>query len=164
MKQQVALFAWQGLENYDGVRPLENFLWVHVRNRLYNFKRNNYARPDLPCDNCPLNAYVNLECTAFTNVMECEHYLKWFERNQVKKNLMSTKESVDSIDHDSLSLEDKILSKEIYDLINSNIPITLREDWLRYVNKLKLPKNKREALFSIILDILKENGIDPKAW
>ena len=26
MKQQARLFAWEGLENYDGVRPLENFL------------------------------------------------------------------------------------------------------------------------------------------
>ena len=161
MKQQVALFAWQGLENYDGVRPLENFLWVHVRNRLYNFKRNNYARPDLPCDNCPLKAYVNRRCTAFDSRMQCDIYVKWHDRNLTKKNLMSTKESVDSVDHKSSSLEDKLLSKDIYDLINSNIPISLREDWLRYVNKLKLPKNKREALFSIVLDILKENGIDP---
>ena len=37
MKLQARLFEWQGLKNYDGVRPLENFLWTHVRNRLYNF-------------------------------------------------------------------------------------------------------------------------------
>ena len=30
MKQQARLFAWQGLEKYDGKRPLENFLWTHV--------------------------------------------------------------------------------------------------------------------------------------
>ena len=53
MKQQARLFAWEGMENYDGIRPLENFLWTHVRNRLYNFKRNNFGRPDKPCDSCP---------------------------------------------------------------------------------------------------------------
>ena len=26
MKQQARLFAWEGMENYDGVRPLDNFL------------------------------------------------------------------------------------------------------------------------------------------
>jgi len=164
MKQQAALFAWQGLDNYDDVRPLENFLWVHVRNRLYNFKRNNYARPDKPCDNCPLNAYVNHECTAFANMMDCEYYAKWFERNQVKKNLMSTKEHDDYFDRDDIPIEDKILSKEIYELINSNMPITMREDWIRYINKVKLPKSKRELLFEKILDILKENGIGPQTW
>ena len=41
IKQQASLFAWEGLEKYDEKRPLENFLWTHVRNRLYNFKRNN---------------------------------------------------------------------------------------------------------------------------
>ena len=164
MKQQAALFAWQGLENYDGVRPLENFLWVHVRNRLYNFKRNNYARPDKPCDNCPLKAYINHECTAFTNVMDCDHYAKWFDRNQVKKNLMSTKEHDDYLDRDETPIEDRILSKEIYSIIDSNIPISMREDWLRYINKVKLPKSKREFLFEKILEILKENGIEPKTW
>ena len=34
MKQQARLFAWEGLEHYDGVRPLENFLWTHVRMRV----------------------------------------------------------------------------------------------------------------------------------
>ena len=40
MKQQAAIFAIEGLEKYDNSRPLENFLWTHVRNRLFNYKRN----------------------------------------------------------------------------------------------------------------------------
>ena len=46
IKQQARMFAWEGLDKYDEIRPLENFLWTHVRNRLYNFKRNNYSRPN----------------------------------------------------------------------------------------------------------------------
>ena len=42
MKQQAAVFAIEALEKYDHKRPLENFLWVHVRNRLFNFKRDNF--------------------------------------------------------------------------------------------------------------------------
>ena len=53
MKQQISIFALEGLENYDNKRPLENFLWTHVRNRLFNFKRDNYQRPDKPCKTCP---------------------------------------------------------------------------------------------------------------
>jgi DNA-directed RNA polymerase specialized sigma subunit len=54
MKQQAAIFALEGLEKYDKKRPLENFLWTHVRNRLFNYKRDNYQRPDKPCLSCPL--------------------------------------------------------------------------------------------------------------
>ena len=44
MKQQAWQVALEGLKDYDGKRPLENFLWTHVRNRLYNFKRDNLKR------------------------------------------------------------------------------------------------------------------------
>ena len=54
MKQQISIFAIEGLKNYDHKRPLENFLWTHVRNRLFNYKRDNYQRPDKPCYSCPL--------------------------------------------------------------------------------------------------------------
>jgi DNA-directed RNA polymerase specialized sigma24 family protein len=46
MRQQCYLEALKGLENYDHSRPLENFLWIHIRNRLFNYKRDNYTRPD----------------------------------------------------------------------------------------------------------------------
>ena len=68
MKQQARLFAWEGLKNYDGIRPLENFLWTHVRNRLYNFKRNNFGRPDKPCDTCPF-----FDRNFFSNATHCMH-------------------------------------------------------------------------------------------
>ena len=46
MKQEARVFAWQGLEKYDGERPLENFLSVHLSNRLKNFVRDNYFTRD----------------------------------------------------------------------------------------------------------------------
>lgn len=160
MKQEAALFAWQGLEHYDGVRPLENFLWVHVRNRLYNLKRNNYARPDKPCDKCPFDAYINHRCVKHDNMMDCEPYAKWEARNAIKKSLMSTKQGDDTPQQQRSSMEDTILSREIYTIIDNNIPIGMREDWLRFVNKLKLPKAKREALVENIKTILSDNGIE----
>lgn len=159
MKQQASLYAWQGLEKYDGIRPLENFLWIHVRNRLYNFKRNNYARPDKPCLNCPLSAYIDGKCTAFSNEMDCEFYSKWFERNEVKKSLMSTKEHADLTPNESLPIEDQVLSQEIYRLVDNNIPAHMREDWLRFTHKLKLSKNKRDKLLETITQILEDHGI-----
>ena len=92
MYQQAAIFALEGLEKYDNKRPLENFLWTHVRNRLFNYKRDNYKRPDKPCLNCPFFdkhfKCSNNQCSEYANQMDCDLYKKWFDRNDSKKNIM----------------------------------------------------------------------------
>lgn len=159
MKQQGIIIAIEGLERYDGVRPLENFLWVHVHNRLYNFKRNNFGRPDKPCLNCPLQAYKNNMCTLYKNEMECEIYEKWYQKNDIKRALMSSRDSEDTFAETS-PIEDELFKKEIFNIIDKQIPINMREDWIRFCNKLKLSKIRRTALIEQILLILKEKGID----
>jgi len=155
MSQIAAVFAWQGIsDKYDENRPLENFLWIHVRNRLFNHKRDHYGRPDVPCKDCPLNAYMNYECTAFDNINDCEYYAKWDARSSIKRNLMSTKEYSDTCKEDTgVSLEDR----EIYELIDRYIPADSREDWVRFTNQSKLPKHKREFIIQLAKDILEEH-------
>ena len=36
----------EGLDRYDSNKPLENFMYAHINNRLKNFKRDNYYRFD----------------------------------------------------------------------------------------------------------------------
>jgi len=154
------------LEKFDSEKgnSLDSFLWIHARNRLHNFKRDNFARPDLPCYQCPLKAYCKGECTKYSNVMDCEYYFKWHTRNETKKNLASNPSTTQiDVEYDQ-NLEDNVFSKEIYQLVNRNIPISLREDWIRFTNKLKISKTKREQIIELILEILKENGIDQKTW
>lgn len=160
MKQQAALFAWQGLEYYDGIRPLENFLWVHVRNRLYNLKRNNYSRPEKPCDNCPFSAYINHQCKKYDSMNDCDIYSKWIKRNQTKKNLMSTKSCDNPVYDKKPTIDDQVFAKEIFELVDSCIPVSFREDWVRFINKIKISKSKRQILIEKINEILKDNGID----
>tara|TARA_R110002020_G_scaffold367868_3_gene579776 strand:- start:2300 stop:2896 length:597 start_codon:yes stop_codon:yes gene_type:complete len=160
MRQQAMLFACEGLENYDGIRPLENFLWVHVKNRLYNFKRNNYSRPNKPCENCPFNAYIDKQCTKYKNMNDCDPYFKWNQRNEKKKNLMTTYEYLDINYSEATKPEDDIFKSHIYSIIDKNIPIHMREDWIRFINKAKLNKNKKEALLQQIILIIKEHNID----
>lgn len=45
IKQEAYIMCLQALPKWDGVRPLENFLARHVRNRLNNLKRDKYYRP-----------------------------------------------------------------------------------------------------------------------
>lgn len=170
MKQQAAIFAWEGIENWDRERPLENFLWIHVRNRLYNFKRNNYGRPELPCVSCPMNAYdpqclkSSSQCTKFTNLIDCHLYKGWSDRNSSKRNLMHSYSTEYERRGDEGNAAEKFAQKEVVDLLDQEIPVQFREDWIRFINNLKLPKIRRDRLIDTILDILKENGIESEAW
>lgn len=155
MKQQARLEALKGLDKYDGKRPLENFLWTHVRNRLHNFKRDNYFRPEKPCDKCPLLDKVNNVCTKYSSRMECDLYAKWHDRTERRKSLMSTAEDLD-MSHEYDDAADLIDKKTIFDMVDQNIPVELRENWIRFINNLKLNKNKREQIKLEIQLIIQE--------
>jgi len=102
MKQQAAIFALEGLENYDASRPLENFLWTHVRNRLFNFKRDNYCRPDNVCVTCPFfdpkYKKSKNQCSKFIDKKDCSIYSEWQDRNATKKNIMQPVD-IDIVEH-----------------------------------------------------------------
>lgn len=46
IKQESFIICMDALERYDNKRPLENFLSVHLSNRLKNFIRDNYFNKD----------------------------------------------------------------------------------------------------------------------
>jgi len=145
MKQQAAIFALEGLEKYDHSRPLENFLWTHVRNRLFNYKRDNYQRPDKPCLNCPLydpdlKASTN-QCSKYNNKQNCEPYASWSNRNESKKNIMQPHYIDYEIPHkDSLDL--LIQNNEIISFLDENIHADYREHYLRLKHGERVTKNK----------------------
>jgi hypothetical protein len=145
MKQQAAIFALEGLEKYDHSRPLENFLWTHVRNRLFNYKRNNYQRPDKPCLNCPLydpdlKSSTN-QCSKYSNKQNCEPYASWSNRNESKKNIMQPNYIDYDIPHkDSLDL--LVQNNEIISFLDENIHAEYREHYLRLKHGERVTKNK----------------------
>jgi hypothetical protein len=161
MKQQAAIFAMEGLEKFDNKRPLENFLWTHVRNRLFNYKRNNYQRPDKPCLTCPLYDpfYKNSsnQCSKYKNKDDCELYYSWYERNNSKKNIMAF-HSIDSVGEKE-DIKDPFnitQNKEIIDYLDANIvKPEYRESYLKLKNGLKLSKPILEKLKIYIMEIMK---------
>ena len=46
IEQEAFLIGIAGLAKYDKSRPLENFMYIHINNRLKTFKRDNYYRQD----------------------------------------------------------------------------------------------------------------------
>tara|TARA_R110000772_G_scaffold261729_1_gene380329 strand:+ start:844 stop:1440 length:597 start_codon:yes stop_codon:yes gene_type:complete len=162
MKQQARLFAWEGLEKYDNKRPLENFLWTHVRNRLYNFKRNNYSRLEKPCDTCEF--YINKKCTAFVDQEECNLYKGWLDRNNAKKNLMHSISVEFDQKETTTSSVGTLFAKEVVELLDAELHVRFREDWIRLLNNLRLNKIRKDRILEEIKSILKENGIDQETW
>lgn len=164
MKQQAAIFALEALEKYDHKRPLENFLWTHVRNRLFNFKRDHYQRPDKPCLTCPLYdpklKCSTSGCSKFNNKLDCDLYQSWMSRNERKKNLNKLTSMSDNYDLSSgndITLD--ISNKEIFDLLDSKLSYKYREVFLKLkhgekVLSVELNKFKKE-----VDRILKESNI-----
>ena len=159
MKQQATIFALECLGRYDSSRPLENFLWTHVRNRLFNYKRDNYQRPDKPCLKCEyydpqLKCSTN-NCAKFCNKSDCELYRLWESRNSNKKNLM-TPQHIE--DNSSFSVNDNFISnianQEIIDIIDKNIPVSDRENYLKLKNGVKMTRIEISRLQAVILECL----------
>lgn len=168
MKQQAAIFALEGLKNYDKSRPLENFLWTHVRNRLFNYKRDNYQRPDKPCLSCPFHKPNSpscpSECSEFNSKSDCTLYSSWSSRNDAKKNIMKPitidKVSENSDEITSNSFLDNISNQEILTLINKNISIKNRPILLKLLGGSKISKTELKKLVSEIKKILKNHDIN----
>lgn len=159
MKQQARLEAIKGLEKYDNTRPLENFLWIHIRNRLFNFKRDNYERPDKPCFDCPFNAYdrENDECREFEDFQYCELYDNWVKRNERRRNIMMPIELTNVDDHHEENMkiydQDKA-DKEMLEIIDRELPIQYRHDYLRLKHGMAVSKYRKAKLKQIISDIV----------
>ena len=163
IKQQGRLFALQGLKYYDNKRPLENFLWTHVRNRLFNYKRDNYMRPSCPCTTCPNHYSDTLTCFLYEDIFECPIYNKWHTKNTSKKNIMDPIElSQVQGEESNMIKEDQMLQdmiiKDIILVIDTNLPINLRSDYLRLKEGSALPKHKKEQMRGVIKQILVTEG------
>jgi DNA-directed RNA polymerase specialized sigma24 family protein len=162
MMQQARLFALEGLKHYDGQRPLENYLWTHVRNRLFNFKRDKYSRPNCPCGEC---AEDETQCIR----EHCTFYLQWEKRNQAKQNLMNPIDmnNVEDENEDRMKFEDDVAdityNKEIISVINNNLPLEFRHDMLRIMQGTSISKHRKDKLLLEIQKVLYDSGYEEEA-
>lgn len=167
MKQQITVFALEGLKNYDYKRPLENFLWTHVRNRLFNYKRDNYQRPNKPCLTCPLydphRVKSHSECEKYQNKDDCSLYHNWSKRNIAKKNLMhftdiesahKDNEKSDFFIDENNDCVENFIDYEILKDLESRISNEYRETYLKIKNGVKVPKSETTKLINYIKTLL----------
>jgi len=156
IRQEAFLLAIEALEKYDGERKLENFLRVHIRNRLNNLKRNKHARYEPPCKSCPFfNRALPNGCSAYDEKTDCDLWAKWLLKFQKRERF------VNPIDIGLVSLEggdnqvyEKTWRVELIELIRLELPAELAGDFLRFLDGVKLNKARRTKLFEGIGKII----------
>ena len=172
IQQEAFIIGMDGLEGHDGIRPLENFLWRHIHNRLCNFKRDNFIRHVKPCYQCPLNAYTKSTgvCAAYQDIMQCSFYSTWYNKTSSKRNIINpigiscVSDEKEHNMRDTYDINSATFHKEVVDLIDANIDIALRPCWLKTKSGVKVAKQYRDKLKQNIIEILKEHNIDTTAW
>lgn len=154
IKQEIFLIAIECIDRHDCTKSsLETFLYIHVNNRLKNFKRDRYYRHAQYCQKCVDMGSI------------CDNCYKSRVANASKKNLMDTIDidSIRDVDHEShmsvyLDLLDHLETKEIRKLIDDNLSINMREDYLRLVDGAYVPQHRKKRLEEAIKEIMENNG------
>lgn len=126
--QEAFILGIEGLEKYDQKRPLSNFLFTHISNRLKNFKRNNYYRLDIG--------------TA----------------QQIQDRKKSLLEPLDIDAIYSICTQDKTTNdayvNEILKIIDEKLPAEYRRDYLKLTTNSPLSKGRKAMIVKVIQEIL----------
>lgn len=161
MIAEATLEGLQAIERglYDPLRPLENFLHVHMKNRLYNLMRKHYLRLEPPCACCNP---VTGAAVAGGEASPCRKWQNWRRRNATKQNLMRPLDAtaINPDGEDSLYINDssyeEAVASELEAVIDRNLPVELRSDYRRLREGVFVPKGRtlrvREAVAKIARD------------
>lgn len=147
--QQARLFGLEALAKYDPDRPLENFLMVHCKNRLFNVKRDQHWRCESPCKRCIDGDY----CTG-TDV-PCKRFANWNSRNRAKASLSNT--GAGGLSPEAFIENDPSENAAVAELlakVDRELDEELRADWQRMREGEEVPKRIRARLEAEIKMIL----------
>jgi hypothetical protein len=160
MAQTAAMFALELLEQedvYDVTRPLAGFLYIHIRNRLSNYRRNNYIRTERPCQCCdPIIPPTN----------PCDKWLAWNNRNIKKQNLMRPLNVYSIADEhernmrEDCTVEEDASVNELMSLIDERLDVDLRADYLKLKNGVSIPKARKQKVRDAIMEIINDGEED----
>jgi DNA-directed RNA polymerase specialized sigma24 family protein len=147
MMQEGYIHALQVLEKdvYDTSRPLDNFIYTHIRNRFINMHRDKLRRTDAPCATC----HGGEPCTSGSY---CQRYSAWLKRNRAKASLMKPGALVED---GKLSLHEiESDNADLFNLIDEKLDVSLRATYLQMRCGVSVTKAQREAVLNAIKEIL----------
>lgn len=143
-----------GLETFDDTRftdaemakALERFLRIHVTTRMKNFMRDNMGRSEKP--------------------INPDRVENWEKVNKRRRNIMRPA-SIHEISHEfhgfplQTSAVEEIHHTHLMDLINKNLPIELRTDFLRMCDGVRIPKPRQSKVREAIAEIIQlDEGLE----
>lgn len=140
IKQEAFIIAMEAMDRYDEGRPLENFLAVHISNRLKNFKRDNFFRPDY----VPPSGKITNDNNTKRFLMEPLNIDNI--RDEHERNMRGEENIVD-----------ELAQKELMNIVDTYLDMGLRSDYLRILHGVYVPKPRREQIYEAIMQILREH-------
>ncbi len=151
--QAVALWALEALPHFCPARPLENYICTHVRNRALNWIRDTHYRSDPPCAKC----HAGEPCQEDGSC--CAKYAKWQKRNKRKADLAAPLQfgEVAERAQSGTTAEDDVAAAELRQMIDEQLPVELRSDYLRMLAGQSVETDRRRQVKKAVADIL---GLD----
>ena len=129
IKQESFIICMDALERYQEGRPLENFLAVHLSNRLKNFVRDNHF-----------------------NKNEEEKAKVLMPGQLSNDNTIISPQSLQA------NHQNKIDTKEMQKIVDNKLPSEYRADYLKIISDVYVPKKQREEVLQCVYQILEEHG------
>jgi hypothetical protein len=169
IKQEARLMALEVIPKFDPKKnkTLDNLIYIHLRNRLVNFKRNNYKRNEPPCIKCPFyDKYLKKstnQCAAFADKLECDLFSKFTTKNEAREKLavgayeskdISNRELITGSCTDYDETSENVSFSELTKLIDEKLDVSLRGDYLRLLAGAPLSKVKKDKVRNEVLKIL----------
>lgn len=150
IKQEARIDALKALAKYDSSRPLENFLYTHVKNRLINLKRDRFHRNDPPCMVC----HQKEGPTEHPDGKICQKYKVWKKRNSTKSNLMKPVDIEKVEEPIERGATEQVELNELLQRIDDKLPIELRSAYLQMRAGLPVSKDRRKAVEDCVRSIM----------
>lgn len=148
------LYVIQRLEKFDPTRPLDNWVFIMVRNSYINLRRDKLRRNDPPCKIC----HNSGSCQGKGY---CKKYTDWLARNNAKANLMRPLDiEYISDEHEARTrtechMESEVEMEEVYEKIDRELDVELRATYLQMRDGVTVPKSRRLLVMNAVREILK---------
>ena len=140
MIHECIFLGYAALEKFEvGKGELENFVRVYMSNRVKNFKRKHYYRLDTKHADVKMNLMNPIDISQVDDEEESSM--------QVSNNITSS-----------------IACREIFELIDRELPVEYRQDYLRIKDGMEktVPIKRRKEIMNMLKDIVGDtsNGMD----
>lgn len=162
MKQEGRIFCLEVLPKFDFNKSIQKdresalttYFKVTVRRLFINMRRDKFQRIEPPNCKCELCKSDDAER------LNCKKYSSWIQRNLSKRSLVEPFD-VDNVYTSEVSstkqMEESVMSSEVLCVLDKHMPARSRGDYRRFIEGVRLTKDKRERVIIQIKAVLSKH-------